>query len=781
MKRPLLALSASLLLVACQSSPLPSSILSSNPSQAQPKTALKDMDSPQKPQVFKPISIDTSKPQSQALLKSQGNEIKIKMQLPPLPEANPSFATKALDLVNAAKITATLTDSNGNVYQPVGADGNGQVAYPPSGNLNLDFSNVFPDRLIVAELKVFDSSAVLPTTDVAVAFSHLATSNASAVMNFSTTAGAKALKSLIGSNATRARAISLADLQTLSDVITGKAGTAPNLTYTTHPTLVNTTLLATDLATQNPTALTAANYRLNGATVNVTVAGLVATDVAELQVTDAASPIKQNVGNGATSILKVAVATDLKFQGRSFATPGTNYTFSASPNTFTTTEGGTQVVNVTATPATPSITSLNTSNGAIGSSVTITGTNFHTALAGNVVKFGTTTATVTAASATSLTVTVPAGISGAHNVTVSVGTQTNAGTNNYTVTPSITSLSANNGVSGDSITITGTGFDGATMANNTVKFGTTTATVTAATATSLTVTVPNAPGGAQNVTVQVGSQTSSASAFNMNPTITSLSANNGVIGSNLTLTGTGFDSTAANNTVKFGTTTATVTAATATSLTVTVPAAISGTQNVTVTVGGQTNAGTHNYAVTPSITSLSATSGVSGDSITLNGTGFDTTPANNTVKFGTIAATVTAATATSLTVTVPTAVSGAQNVTVQVGTQTSASSAFTMKPKITALTTTAGQVGGKTVLVRRETLTLVGTGFDLTTAGNNLVKFGATGVAATAVVGQNIEVPIPVGITSGDLSITVDVSSQSSNAVTATVPVIAVNISGGYK
>ncbi|MEI6823278.1 MAG: FG-GAP-like repeat-containing protein, partial [Bacteroidota bacterium] len=57
----------------------------------------------------------------------------------------------------------------------------------------------------------------------------------------------------------------------------------------------------------------------------------------------------------------------------------------------------------------PTITSFTPASGAIGSSVTITGTNFNTTAAQNIVFFGATKAVVIAASATSLTVTVPLG------------------------------------------------------------------------------------------------------------------------------------------------------------------------------------------------------------------------------------------------------------------------------------------------------------------------------------------------------------------------------------
>ena len=61
--------------------------------------------------------------------------------------------------------------------------------------------------------------------------------------------------------------------------------------------------------------------------------------------------------------------------------------------------------------AQPSISSVAPLKGPIGTSVTITGNNFSATPAANIVRFGTVTATVTAATATSLTVTVPPGAS----------------------------------------------------------------------------------------------------------------------------------------------------------------------------------------------------------------------------------------------------------------------------------------------------------------------------------------------------------------------------------
>lgn len=66
------------------------------------------------------------------------------------------------------------------------------------------------------------------------------------------------------------------------------------------------------------------------------------------------------------------------------------------------------------------------------------------------------------------------------------------------------------------------------------------------------------------------------------------------------------------------------------------------------------------------IVSLSPTSGKAGDVVTITGTGFDaTTPANNTVTFGTTAAPTLAATATSIVVQVPGGITGSQAISIK--------------------------------------------------------------------------------------------------------------------
>ncbi|MEO7988769.1 MAG: IPT/TIG domain-containing protein [Chryseolinea sp.] len=162
------------------------------------------------------------------------------------------------------------------------------------------------------------------------------------------------------------------------------------------------------------------------------------------------------------------------------------------------------------------------------------------------------------------------------------------------------------------------------------------------------------------------------------PSITSFTPTSGVVGATVVISGTNFSTTFDNKTVRFNGTMATVVNASATQLTVSVPAGAT-TGTITVTVNGNTATSTSSFTVTTSgsstltITSFTG-SGAVGSTITITGTNFSTTAANNTVTINGVVATVTAATATSLTVTVPTgATSGVIAVTVDGVTVTSAS------------------------------------------------------------------------------------------------------------
>ncbi len=163
---------------------------------------------------------------------------------------------------------------------------------------------------------------------------------------------------------------------------------------------------------------------------------------------------------------------------------------------------------------TASIFALVPARGPTGSTVEISGTGFATQPTGNQVSFDGIAAQVTAATATRLTVIVPAGTGGGA-VKVAANGKTVAARAPFVVTkgvpaPTITGVSADRGNSGDTITITGTGFD-SNATRDVVLFHQTAARVKQAGPTSLTVEVPAAvASGRISVRTPGGTATSGA-------------------------------------------------------------------------------------------------------------------------------------------------------------------------------------------------------------------------------------------------------------------------------
>jgi RHS repeat-associated protein len=229
-----------------------------------------------------------------------------------------------------------------------------------------------------------------------------------------------------------------------------------------------------------------------------------------------------------------------------------------------------------------------------------------------------------------------------------------------TIAPSIASLSPTSGTVGTSVTITGANF-GSSQGTSTVAFNGTAGTPTSWSATSIAVPVPS---GATtgNVVVTVGGIASNGVSFTVTvsaPSITSLNPTSGGIGTSVTITGTNFGSSQGSSTVAFNGTAATPTSWSATSIVVPVPSGAT-TGNVVVTVGGVASNGVAFTVVAPpTITSFTPTSAPIGTLVTVTGTNFTANNATPSVTLnqqggGTIPASVSSASATSLSFVIPT-------------------------------------------------------------------------------------------------------------------------------
>jgi YD repeat-containing protein len=163
-------------------------------------------------------------------------------------------------------------------------------------------------------------------------------------------------------------------------------------------------------------------------------------------------------------------------------------------------------------PGTVSILAFTPTTGAVGAPVTISGTGFSATPSQNALSFNGVAATVTASTPTQLTTTVPAtATTGQLSVTSPNGSASSS--QSFVVTsggPSITGFTPAAGVSGTTVTITGTNFDAAVL-NDRTLVNASFAAVSAATTTSLTTTTPNSVGsGRLTVTTPLGTAISAA-------------------------------------------------------------------------------------------------------------------------------------------------------------------------------------------------------------------------------------------------------------------------------
>jgi hypothetical protein len=374
------------------------------------------------------------------------------------------------------------------------------------------------------------------------------------------------------------------------------------------------------------------------------------------------------------------------------------------------------------------------------------------------------------ATGTSLTVTSPAHAVGQVDVQVvgSGGTSATSANDKYTfdTTPTVSLVSPNAGkaAGNESVTISGSGFLSATA----VDFGATGASFTVVSDTQITATTPVHAVGQVDVTVTNTTGTSATGAgdrftFDTTPTVTNASpaAGRATGGESVVITGTGF---AAATAVSFGGTAGIgMTINSDTQITVTTPAHAAGQIDVSVTntTGTSATGGAGDrftFDTTPTVTSVSPSSGTTagGTSVTVTGTGFLTA---NGVKFGSSSATFAVVSDTQITATAP-AGSGTVDVTVTNTTGASAKSGNDIYgytplpvPTVSGISPTNGPTSGGTVV------TVTGTNFTAAStvkfgpnSGTSVTVNGATSITATSPAGSAGTVDVTVTNATGTSS-----------------------------
>jgi hypothetical protein len=207
-------------------------------------------------------------------------------------------------------------------------------------------------------------------------------------------------------------------------------------------------------------------------------------------------------------------------------------------------------------------------------------------------------------------------------------------------------------------------------------------------------------------------------------------------------------------TVRFGTTTASsATFISSSEVQAVAPAHATGVVDVTVSCDGATSPRSSNdlYAYgPPTVSTFTPISGITGSSVTINGTNF---VPRAVVKFGSHkSSSVTFVSATRLKATVPDgAVVAPISVTTAAGSGTSSTS-FTPTLSITSFTPTSGPPG--------TSVTIHGRGFTATST----VAFNGTPASATFVSSGELDTAVPAGATSGPITVTNTKGTVSSGA-----------------
>jgi len=212
------------------------------------------------------------------------------------------------------------------------------------------------------------------------------------------------------------------------------------------------------------------------------------------------------VGSRRASVLgqSVVVATLAFVTAAHAATNVVLYTYDAAGNI---------VAMQRSDPVAIAVFGFTPASGAVGTTVTVSGTGFSATATANAVNFGGVPATVTAASAATLTVSVPVGAASGR-IVVTVGGNAATSAQDFVVVtpgaPTIAGFSPMAGPAGTLVTVTGTNFNPATGAT-TAKLNQGSAVTSQVTATQLALTVPASTGsGRIRVTTSAGNAVSAA-------------------------------------------------------------------------------------------------------------------------------------------------------------------------------------------------------------------------------------------------------------------------------
>jgi len=402
----------------------------------------------------------------------------------------------------------------------------------------------------------------------------------------------------------------------------------------------------------------------------------------------------------------------------------------------------------------PQVTSISPSSGSVGTQVTITGSGFQaTRPASGYVFFagsyGAISASIVSWNNTQIVATVPAGaITG--GVQVYANVYSNGDVEFVMPAPTITGVSPSIGPVGTQVQVNGVGF-GAAQGSSTVAFTSgytyTNAAVVSWSDTQIVATVPSTA-TAGPVKVTNGGVASNTNVYYAVPApqITNVSPSSGGIGTQFTITGSGFQATQGSSSVRVNNSACTVSSWSDTQIVGTIATGTS-TGAVAVSVNGVTSNQNVQFAV-PNlvITGLSPSSGPLGTQVQINGMGFGATQGTSTVAFaGTGSPTIVSWSDTQIVAVVPsTATSGPVKVT-ELGVTSNSNISFTVPtPQVSSISPTTGMLG--------TFVTVTGSGFQAS-QGTGSVTFNGTTAAIVSWSDTSILATVPANAGTGSVQV----------------------------
>ena len=415
------------------------------------------------------------------------------------------------------------------------------------------------------------------------------------------------------------------------------------------------------------------------------------------------------------------------------------------------------------TVSTLNVTALSPTSGPVGTSVTISGAGFGATQGSSTVTFNGTLATPSSWSDTQIVVPVPSGATTGNVVVTVAGIASNAVA--FTVPPTLTSLAitpANTSVTSGAtqqFTATGTFPDGSTSdVTSTVTWSSAASRVAGISSSGL---VTAAAAGATTITARSGAVVASTklTVTPWAPVITSASPNSGAAGTSVTISGSGFGNTQGSGSVQLGSNPALVTSWSDTQVVATVATgSVSGVAQIQQR-GALSNSVSFSVT-TPTISSISPTSGTAGTQVNISGSGFGSAQGNGQVWLGTALGQVSSWSDTLISATVdPSSTSGNAQV-LQNGVWSNAVSfSISGNPHISSISPNTGNTG--------TVVTVRGTGFG-SSQGSGSVLIGNVGASVNSWSDTQLSVTVGAGAVTGVAK--VQQNGISSNAVSFAVP-----------